>query len=552
MSVDESEVVPRPGSERRGPRNLRLSVVIPLEDDRDIAPWSVASWSREQSYPRERYEVIAIAGQASPERDARVQALLAPHDAFLRFPRCNPPELYNAGALAARGRTLFFTEPHVVADRDCLAELIEFLDSHAFDGAFCGSERLNDDLLAVLEEQLFSDDFPNRVHEDHWNKVMIRGFAMDRQRFLSEGMFDAELHHFAEPALSARLHARGLRFGYAERAWVWHCNNVRFSNLFPELQAYGRGEFRYRGKTSTAHVERYLKPHIDWSMGELSRSENARALSWDVLKNLPRVLAAGDWTKVAAHARFLKRHLLTTVFGPRAAVLHASLKRDLAALRFWLWAWHPEKRLASYKTAWNRAIQVGRMISLAETLEKPREEVPDQNAYDLATVDETQLAGFHSVENWNGRAFRWSAPESMLHVALPVGTYEVALDALPLRPDDEPLGLDVFFDRRHVASFPRGVGNSPLVFRIDKDSFDAGATEHRLVFLTDAWKTTHSTLGNRVLGLPLCGVRFTPVDAPHTRLAGPTARPAARSKAHEALRETNLKPHAVLQATKAM
>lgn len=192
------------------------------------------------------------------------------------------------------------------------------------------------------------------------------------------------------------------------------------------------------------------------------------------------------------------------------------------------------------------------MISLAETLEKPREEVPDQNAYDLSTVDETQLAGFHSVENWNGRAFRWSAPEAMLHVGLSAGTYEVALDALPLRPDDEPLGLDVFFDRRHVASFPRGVGNSPLVFRIDKDSFDAGATEHRLVFLTDVWKTTDSTLGNRVLGLPLCGVRFTPVDAPHTRLAGPTARPATRNKPHEALRETARKPHGVLQATKAM
>jgi hypothetical protein len=168
--------------------------------------------------------------------------------------------------------------------------------------------------------------------------------------------------------------------------------------------------------------------------------------------------------------------------------------------------------------------------ALAEVLGDSWPVVDDSRSYDLAQLDAGEMVGFHEVESFKGKQFRWSAPEAMLNVPLPPGIYEVSLDALPLRPDDAPLGLDVFLDRRHVASFPRGVANSPLVFRVDRESFDPSTAEHRLIFLSEPWKTVDKIHGRRVLGLPLCGVRFTPVHPPQARTA-PAVRADARARA---------------------
>ena len=89
--------------ERQGDNTgLLVSVVIPLPDHRGQALRSIRSWAKEQSFPRDRYEVIVTTDGSGPELDAQVAALLSPWDRVIVDPASDEIQLYDLGARAAR------------------------------------------------------------------------------------------------------------------------------------------------------------------------------------------------------------------------------------------------------------------------------------------------------------------------------------------------------------------------------------------------------------------------------------------------------------------
>src|SRR5262245_8280621 len=99
-----------------------ISVIIPLPDHRGHAVEAIESWT-EQSCPRGDYEIVVIIDGREPELEEKVAKLLSPHDQVLRCNEGSLHDCYNAGARAARGQVLLFTESHVKADPDCLREI---------------------------------------------------------------------------------------------------------------------------------------------------------------------------------------------------------------------------------------------------------------------------------------------------------------------------------------------------------------------------------------------------------------------------------------------
>jgi hypothetical protein len=67
----------------------------------------------------------------------------------------------------------------------------------------------------------------------------MRGFAIRRQDYLDVGGLDLADHEcFAERTLAARLDRRGLRFGLAVKAVVLHRQNLNFSSLKRDSDAF--------------------------------------------------------------------------------------------------------------------------------------------------------------------------------------------------------------------------------------------------------------------------------------------------------------------------
>src|SRR5688572_27610607 len=109
---------------------LTLSVIIPLLDHRGQAIACIKSWAQEQTYDREKFEVIVIANGSEPQLESRARELLAPQDSLIYHSSSNEFLLYDLGARQARGKLLLFTESHCFGESACLAEVSQFFATH--------------------------------------------------------------------------------------------------------------------------------------------------------------------------------------------------------------------------------------------------------------------------------------------------------------------------------------------------------------------------------------------------------------------------------------
>jgi hypothetical protein len=104
-----------------------VSVILPLPDHRGWAERAIESWLEEQTLPADRFELIVVSDGADPDLEVRVERRLRSRDRLLRRPGAHEIVLYDVGARAARAPMLLFTEPHCVAEPECLEELVGYL-----------------------------------------------------------------------------------------------------------------------------------------------------------------------------------------------------------------------------------------------------------------------------------------------------------------------------------------------------------------------------------------------------------------------------------------
>jgi hypothetical protein len=109
----------------RVPANLQFAVLWPLEDTREDPVAQFQSWTREQTLPRERFQVVAIASGDDLAAERRVAAELAPHDVFVRGGGLHLVELWRRAATHAQAPWLVITEAHCRAAPDCLTAAAE-------------------------------------------------------------------------------------------------------------------------------------------------------------------------------------------------------------------------------------------------------------------------------------------------------------------------------------------------------------------------------------------------------------------------------------------
>jgi len=463
-----------------------VSVVVTMGDTRFAPERCVRAWTQEQTFPRDRIEVIVGYDGKKPDELEQVKRVLGPTDRVVHVPTDSESEPWAVAARHARGRWLFFAEAHSYGEPECLEEMIRYLVTAGRPGASCRSLGLGESLSARLEERLYDRVKTVRVADEHWSKLFLRGAALERAVYHQVGGLQGEYGRFSEPLLAARLHRAGYRLGYAPRSIVRHWNTTSFAQLEEHVRDYASCECAFRLADPDPVWGSYFGAPVEWAQGGRTDPALARAEARVRL----RALLRGDRS-----VRELAKLLPACVLGGRWWRWPAASGRVLRKLRVYLMK-NGDARTAAFATLWQRYAAGARLDFLTRIASRtvtPRERV---------AIDEFPaplLVGFHPLERYAGLPFRWSEPLAHVKLALPPGEQVVELVTRELRP---PLGLEAFVNGRRAPVESRPAEGGPIRVTVHESARRAGL--QYLTLKCVPWSADGDT---RTLGLPLFGLR---------------------------------------------
>jgi predicted dehydrogenase len=503
----ESAVAAEPAVSRRA--EPEVSVVLPLPDHRGYGRDAVSSWTQDQTFDRDRYEVILGFDGSEAGLEETVRPLLGPQDRAIRRDGAPEIELYDEGARSARGRVVVFTEPHCIAEPTFIEELVAYLGRTGEVGACGRSIGINENALARAEEVLYEEGLEVWKEPGHWCRVILRAIALDRQTYLDIGGFETEYGRFAEFALAAKLHASGKRLGYAPGAAVKHAYTTSFRTLEPPVVEFLDGEMAYRLDHPPAYCERYFGVPREWTERRLVSREGARG-AWAL--SARALLRRSSWKSGSAgsHLRALSRVTPAALFGSAPVRARASLAYWMARTRCRLWRFNDRRLLRPYRAAWAALDRRSRLRFVAKL---PSERIAGDIAspFTFADLSDDRLFGFHRQEQSNGTRFRWSRSVAFADVPVTPGAYRVEIDTGGLR-DPRGLALQVFFNGSRIPGPELDVEDRLIRFRVEPRQFSE-APAQRLGLACAPF--TPSKLGDspdsRELGLPVSSVSFEPL-----------------------------------------
>jgi hypothetical protein len=339
---------------------MKLSVVVPIPDHRGHAVEAIRSWTQEQTCPRGELEVIAIVDGREPEVERQIADLLAPHDQLVRAGQGTLHECYNAGHQAARGELLFFTESHVKAAPDCVAQMLARFAACDVECVAVASGGIDEDRFAGQEQLIYEEALPGRI-AGGWNLCTVRGFAVTRTALDRAGGFQARYNHFSELLLGAALKHSGARLGYASEARVWHFNSGSIEHFSRELAIFGADEIRFRAENPDSPLLNYLGPCPLWEQrADLHRSAAARrtlAALGGIFANAVRGQLRNAGREVEAACRFAP----CALFGPAWIQWKAAAAVQWAIA--WLYLGYFSDRLyyRAFRSMWNGQLRRGRI-----------------------------------------------------------------------------------------------------------------------------------------------------------------------------------------------
>ena len=422
-------------------RELDLSVVLTLMDDRGRTAECLSSWTRGQTLARERYEVIVVGSGREPEVEAIARPLLTARDRMLRYEATQELALHDFGARQARGKWLLFTEAHCAAEPGCLAELMAYLQAHESRLAGACIRSVTDGsspALARLEERWYADGFAAWTREGDWRKVTIRGTAVRHDAYQKVGGFKSEFGCFAEILLAAELDASGYRLGHAPAAAVKHYNSASLHEVLAYIREYRAGEVAYQSQCANEQFEAYFGWLQTWDAADAAGRKLAlKCAVSSLLHAIAHPLRAGSAALARAMLGVLAYRAWDAVSAGRAELLKAAAAYAWQRARF---AWpglDGEERYRRFCRLWEVTGELARQQALLRR--KPRAERQDRAAppttleYRPGIGPSDGLIGFHARETFDGQPFRWSSPLALMRVAVPPGDYEVRLDTNGIR-----------------------------------------------------------------------------------------------------------------------
>ena len=406
---------------------LLFSIIIPLEVHRGKAMKSVRAWAREQTFERSLYELIVVVPPDFPRDELQaLRALLVEHDRVLHSPEKHDMTLCVAGAAAAQGSVLFFTESHVWPEPDVLEKSQTVLDVHPEWSAFsCTSERVTGNRLSVLEADMYEADIEYGMTKHPWRKILDQCFVTRREPYFAAGGFPHEFGHFAEWVLAARYHALGHRIGYAPEIRLHH----QYIGDLRELRKFScdfiDGEFLFHSRSEESPGDELIEPYLEWvNRGSWDPRLAREMLRWIVQRRLravqwlPAAIGGGAFAQVAA---LLEEWRLSAAIAWTSRFGSIDRARRVFEQYIAVLVWH------------RRMHHIARFLRQRRCPDPRATAVVDQASWSPIRPAGIDAVGFHQTEAWNGVTFRWSEAAALTSLRLKPGDYTVRMECPSIR-----------------------------------------------------------------------------------------------------------------------
>ena len=415
--------------------------------DRGLGISGLESWTRGQTFRRDRLQVVALSDASDANRERAALPFLLPQDRLLRVEGATETQLLDHGARNASGRVLLFTEGHCKADPACVAEVLSAIES-GIDAVSCRSIGDCTSTVGWLENQIFSEGIEIWARNGDPRMVSLRGFAVSREAYLAAGGLRVEDHvEFAERTLAKRLFQRGLKFGLAPNAVVRHRQNHDLPGLKHDCDAFFECEFATR---ASGMADSHLAFSMVWDQRgsydrELARVALRAALKRpaNLLRELPMIAsraAAGPRLSMVAKAAALRWFQFQLTLGAPF---------DLVVRR-------------RYHRHWNRMADGSALLALAKRRDQPTQ-VSFPGRLSIADLGGDRLFAFNLAErDGDGRVLRRARKAFALRLPIPAGrSYDLTIETLsPTRFDYLP---SVVIDGSPVPSNRISVDHSHIV-----------------------------------------------------------------------------------------
>lgn len=222
--------------------SVRFSVVVPAYQSEGVIGQCLAAL-RAQTTPASEFEVVVVDDGSS---DATASRATEGGARVLRQPNAGPAAARNAGARAASGEIVLFTDADCRPEPGWLAAMtkpFERVEVSAVQGRYVGSQSEIPARFAQLEFEERYERIPDGGEIDF---VFTYAAAYRRTVFFDVGGFDVAFPapNGEDMDLAFRLQAKGHRFVFARSASVRHVHPSTWSWYF--CQKFTRAYWRQR------------------------------------------------------------------------------------------------------------------------------------------------------------------------------------------------------------------------------------------------------------------------------------------------------------------
>lgn len=432
---------------------VKFSVLVPLEDTRGDVLEHLRTWTHEQRFPRECFQMVVASDGGNPTSERDLAELLEPQDVIAHADTSHVVGLWREAAQRACAPWLILTEAHCRADPGCLAATAEAIaDEPSLDAAMFSHRHIAGGVPAKLTARWFEYTYA-QWSKSEWAHLNLVGAAVRRDLFNEIDAFQPRFGLFCAHLLSARLHERGAKVAEVPNAVVKHIYHDTLREHHEHSADSARGECEVRSQLEDGFCDHYFGRLDIWSERLRYQPAVARQVMRALLAQARHAIGDGKErpkaTVVRVELAWLGREFAswlpdgTAVARARAAWERLDfLLSELATERLPLpaaWRWK------GYLRAQDRIVRATRLRWVHEHVAAQPPPSPLTGSWSVDELDETALVGAHAPERREDGWFRWTEPAAMLRLLPPAGNHVLSIDTHGMRgaPLDYVVGVHI-------------------------------------------------------------------------------------------------------------
>lgn len=486
---------------------------MPLGFHRGLTFQCIEAWTRSQTYPRDRYQLVIAAPHTTRSRYiAKIREYLHPLDKLQIFPWTHDIKLIAEGAKLADGELLLFTESHCIPEPQALFHLLEVLANHPeWVGFSSVATLITHNFLSRIEAKIYDTDIRQKLEHHPWLKVMDQCFIIQKSAYFNCGGFEPEYGHFAEWLLSASLYRTGYQLGFDLTPIIRHYYIGKLKDLKEFTLDFAYGQIKFAAESQDDDPRSDCFPSIP-ELEEFRRRKRGdffeiarlqvKALPTFIKqrKEKPYPLRKIIMDQIIGWFKVIGLHDVPVLF--KEFFARQRLKNSIRRKQ--------ETEAQSDFIDWFCALVqqgYGRYIKDSKNI---RPVVRNSNfsrssSWTVSHENGAELLGFYGQEEFAGKPFRWSRYAAGVYIPLCTGEYHLALEWEEIYTILLKDFLYIEFDGKPIAIEKLSIKANKLIIEVKSEL----QKWHKLLWVISPLTKPSD---RRLLGLPLSKISWLALD----------------------------------------